>query len=381
VFRPKTLDLYILREVFVPVMLSLIVITIGLVVTPGARAGQVLSLLYCLLPSVIEQTLPLAVLLGVLLGIGRMSGDQELIAARACGISLYRLALPVVVFAIGVCPFALLLTMRVSPGANSSMRSLIMELTRTSGTWAVSEKVFNRNFPGITLYFDRLEQPGARLMNVLVSDGRNPSSPSVIVAKDAVLIPRQDAPSLTLRLYDGWIFGTSAGDAQHPDQQHFVRFATYDVEIALDDIFNGPHRVNELSMADLHAAIEVDPHHNNVWAKTEIARRWMAGMGVIPFALLGMLLGLTRVRGGRYERMVFALAAFFIYYVMMRTGEAVAQSGGVNAFIAVGFPDALLTGAVIMLFRGNAADRDNPGEMLGAWVRQVIEARVNTAAS
>ena len=386
-FQLKTIDRYILREIFVPVSLSLVVVTLALivinllkltdlVVNHGAGAGQVLDLLYCLMPSVIEQTLPLAVLLGVLLGVGRMSGDQELIAARACGMSLYRLALPVAIFAAALCPLALLLTMRIAPCANAAMRGQIMELTRTSGTWAVSEKVFNRNFPGLTLYFDRLEQPGSRLVDVMVSDIRNSSSPSVIVAKSAELMPRNEAPSLTLRLHDGWIFGASPED----DHQHFVRFATYDVEIALGDVFSGPHKVSELTMGDLRDAIRVGPGHHNVWAETEIARRWMVPGAILPFALLGMLLGLTRVRGGRYERLIFALAGFFLYYVMLRSGEAIAQAGSVNAYLAVGFPDALFGATAIILFHINSLDRDDPGALLRSWVRRAVAARLHPVA-
>jgi lipopolysaccharide export LptBFGC system permease protein LptF len=112
--RPKlnTIDRYILREAFVPVALSLAVITLGLlvinllkladlVVNHGATVGEVAGLIGCLLPAIFEQTLPVAVLIGVLLGIGRMSGDQELIAARACGVSLYRLAMPIGLLAAG----------------------------------------------------------------------------------------------------------------------------------------------------------------------------------------------------------------------------------------------------------------------------------------
>ena len=52
-----------------------------------------------IMPAFLELTFPMAVLLGVLLGFGRMSGDREMIAARACGVSLYRIAVPVMMVA------------------------------------------------------------------------------------------------------------------------------------------------------------------------------------------------------------------------------------------------------------------------------------------
>jgi len=377
----KTLDLYILRETFVPVVISLVVITLALVVVNlikladlvvnhGAGVGQVASLVGCLLPSVMEQTLPVAVLLGVLLGIGRMSGDQELIAARACGISLYRLALPVALFAAVLLPLALTLTMRWSPQANARMRGMIMQLTRSSATWMFSERVFNHHFPGITLYYERLQQPGSRLINVMVSDQRDPAAPAIIVAKSAVLQSRPNDTNLTLKMYDGWIFGTMQDDPN----RHLARFDTYDVAIGLDSLFAGPQKVTEMSTSELRATRTLSPNHRNVWAETELARRWMTAVSILPFALLGMLLGLTRVRGGRYERLIFAIALFFVYYVMFRSGEALAQAGSVAALLAVGFPNLLFGVAALVLLRLNALDLVNPGEVVTAWIRDRVAA-------
>jgi len=104
-----------------------------------------------------------AVLLGVLLGMGRMSSDQEVIAARACGISLHRLALPVMILAMAIYPFALMLAMKSSPLANVRLRGLIFELTRTSATSTVAEKIFQSEHSRLTLYFERAEPTGSRL--------------------------------------------------------------------------------------------------------------------------------------------------------------------------------------------------------------------------
>jgi lipopolysaccharide export system permease protein len=380
--RLGTLDRYILRETLFPVIISLVVITIGLlvinlikladlVVNHGAGLGEVASLIGCLLPSIMEQTLPVAVLLGVLLGIGRMSGDQELIAARACGMSLYRLALPVALSTLALFPVALLLSLSWSPNAGARMRTMIMDLTLSSATWMFSERVFDHHFPGITLYFERLEQPGSRLINVMVSDQRDAAAPAIIVAKSAVLRSGKDKDSLALRLYDGWIFGTTSTDPG----RHLARFDSYDIAVGLDSLFAGPQKVAEMTTAQLREARETSPHHHNVWAETELARRWMTPLSIIPFALLGMMLGLTRVRGGRYERLVFAVAVFFVYYVIFRSGQALAQAGTMPALLAVGFPNLLFMSIALLLLRLNALDLANPGEVVAAWVRDQVALR------
>ena len=129
-----------------------------------------------------------------------------------------------------------------------------------------------------------------------------------------------------------------------------------------------------MSMPELREARTLSPNHRNVWAETELARRWMTAVSILPFALLGMILGLTRVRGGRYERLIFAIALFFVYYVMFRSGEALAQAGSVGALLAVGFPNLLFSVIAVVLLRLNALDLVNPGEVLTAWVRARVAA-------
>ena len=99
--KPRTIDRYIAAEVIGPFVMGVGLLTFALVtgkllkltemvVNHGVGLGQVMSLIGYIMPAFLELTFPMAVLLGVLLGFGRMSGDRELIAARACGISLYR---------------------------------------------------------------------------------------------------------------------------------------------------------------------------------------------------------------------------------------------------------------------------------------------------
>src|SRR5690242_17612277 len=100
--RFTTLDRYVAGEVLAPFLLGVVLLTFALVtgrllklsemvVNHGVTLSDVASLIGLIMPAFLELTFPMAVLLGVLMGFGRMSSDRELIAARACGISLYRL--------------------------------------------------------------------------------------------------------------------------------------------------------------------------------------------------------------------------------------------------------------------------------------------------
>src|SRR2546427_10395510 len=94
-----------------------------LFVRHSGSGGQVLKLLLSTFPGVFAFTIPMAVLIGVLLGLGRMSSDSELIALTALGISRRRVLLPVVVLARAGLLAAMLITMGIGPFALGTFRA------------------------------------------------------------------------------------------------------------------------------------------------------------------------------------------------------------------------------------------------------------------
>src|SRR5579871_2864978 len=214
--RIPIIDRYVAREVFAPLMLGVILLTFALVtgrllkltemvVNRGVSVRDVLAMIGYIMPSFFELTLPMAVLLGVLLGFGRMSSERELIAARACGISLYRLAVPVIGIGVVVWALASWFSFSVRPWANHSLSDLLYRLSRTRSTAGLKEKVFNRTFPGIVLYVDRISPNDGSLHGVMISDDRNRGQQSTIIASNGIVLPDKESQAVTLRLYHGSI--------------------------------------------------------------------------------------------------------------------------------------------------------------------------------
>src|SRR5260221_7317676 len=98
------------RMVALPSVLGLILLRLALDPPPILREGEALiargvewsiivRVLVTLLPQALSVTIPMAVLLGILVGFGRLSADREFVALQACGVSLVRLLRPVAVVA------------------------------------------------------------------------------------------------------------------------------------------------------------------------------------------------------------------------------------------------------------------------------------------
>jgi len=81
----------------------------------SGSGSQILKLFLCIFPGVFTFTIPMAVLIGVLLGLGRMAADSEIIALTALGIGRRRILLPVGVLAFTGAVATMLMTLWLAP--------------------------------------------------------------------------------------------------------------------------------------------------------------------------------------------------------------------------------------------------------------------------
>jgi len=381
--RFSIIDRYIASEVVAPFVLGVALLTFALVtgrllkltemvVNRGVTLGDVASLIGYIMPAFLELTFPMAVLLGVLMGFGRMSGDRELIAARACGISLYRLAAPVLGFAIVIWAVSSWLAFSVRPWANAHLRERLYELTQTRSSAGLKDKVFNRNFPGLVIYVDHISASDEVLHGVMISDARNPSQQNTIIAKSGIIVPDRAHKTITLRLYDGSVFGLEATS----DSTHVTSFRIYDLNVRPDaELGAGERDPEEMSYRGLRMEIAKaraagNPDYN---AETELANKFTLPFTTVLFALLGIPLGLKPARGGQSERFGVAIALFFVYYSLMRAGDALALRGRLNPFIAMSIPDIVFTILAVTLFLRSAADRGDQGRGPGDVLWELVE--------
>src|SRR5271155_3954202 len=135
----RILDRYIVREVFRHALLGLAVFTfvffvpklvqlMELFVRHSGSGAQIFELFLCIFPAVFTFTLPMAVLIGVLLGLGRMSADSEIIALTALGIGRRRILLPLGVLAFSGFVLTLAFTLWLAPAALRSLRRIETQL-------------------------------------------------------------------------------------------------------------------------------------------------------------------------------------------------------------------------------------------------------------
>ena len=157
----RILDRYVLREVFPSFILGIGVFTFVIllneilrfaqrIVSQSASLADTLSILLHLLPSVLCLTIPMGFLLGVLIALGRLAADSEIVAMRASGVSLYRLLTPILVAATIAWGASSYLIIKVLPDSNQQVRQLFFKiLTSQAGTEVRPRVFYDRLFPNL----------------------------------------------------------------------------------------------------------------------------------------------------------------------------------------------------------------------------------------
>ena len=377
------IDRYVAREVLGPFAVDVGLLTFALVtgkllklmdmvVNHGVSLGEVIGIVGYIMPAFLELTFPMAVLLGVLMGFGRMSSDQEMTAARACGVSLYRLAVPVMIVALGVYALSSYFAFSLRPWANSNLRNKLYELSQTRTSAELKEKVFNSNFPGLVVYVDEMSDTDSSLKGVMISDARDPHNQNTIIAKHGLMLPDPKNKSITLRLFDGSIFGVEPAD----NATHVTSFRIYDLSVSPESGLDlSEQDPGEMTYSQLRADIKAARRQRkpDYAAETEMAGKFTVPFATMLFALLGISLGLKPARGGHSERFGVSVALFFLYYSLMRVGETLAQRGKLDAWIAMSIPDLVFMALAFWFFYRAASDKGDQGRGPGDIIWDLVE--------
>lgn len=365
----RILHRYVLREILVPFVFGLSIFTvvlliarllklIELVVTRGVPLGNVARIFVYIMPSFLEVTVPMAMLLAILVALGRMSADSEIVALRSSGLSLYQL-LPPVAVVVGLATLATAaLTLYARPWGNRSLRTALYDIARTRATAGLKAQVFNDEFPGLVIYTERIDSTTDTLSHVLISDERDPNERNRIFAREAGMISDPEAQTVTLRLRDGFIHTLGApGEAQYQTDFQF-----YDVNLDLRAALAGARRreapPNELTLGELQRAIEAKRALGQRFDAelVEYHRNFSIPFACVVFGLVAVPLGVQPVRAARSRGFALSLALIFTYYVLLSAGQALAEQGLVPAVAGLWLPNVVFTLLGAALFRRAARE-------------------------
>jgi LPS export ABC transporter permease LptG/LPS export ABC transporter permease LptF len=362
----RILDRYIFREILTSSLLGTLLATFvvflqhadrlfTILVGSNAKVQTVAALFYWSIPPLLPLTIPFGVLVGILIGLGRLSSDGEIIAMRAAGVSSRKVIAPVLFFAILGVGLAAFASLRLTPLAARESARIMDEIAATQLSADIAPRVFDESFPNHILYIGDVKGTGGTVAvwkPVFIADVTPPAQrasglkdkadgPMVTVAREAIAMPDAGRNRIQLTMTETATHEMSKdGVANDSSSLHSLQ--------ALDA--NPPNQESLRSSA--MNTRELINYHGPDWLenKIELHKRFALPLACFVLAMVGIPLGVTTRKGGKSAAYINAiLLAFFCYYLSFMTLINLSKQRVLPAQIALWLPNEVL-GLVGLIF-------------------------------
>jgi lipopolysaccharide export system permease protein len=359
----KIINRYIFREIAIPFIIILFVLTfvllmgkilqiMDLMVNKGIRALDIGHLIVLIMPNFMLFTIPVALLVAILIAMGRLSADNEITVLKASGVSLIQLYYPVAVASLLAFVAAMVIGYFLVPQSNFATKRLLFELASQNASIGIKEKVFNADFKGLLLYADKIPADGEYMEGVLILDNRIMGKTNTILAKKAFLVADPKLMIVKLRLENGSIHTVSSDLKSYRK----VDFKSYDINLDLSTTLasvTDEHKSStDMTMTELLARMKNKELGDAVVRELaiEVHKKFSIPLSCIFFGLLALPLGITGHRAVKSRGFAVGIIIVSAYYLLRIGGEALVENGRLAPAIGVWTPNVVFALLGIYLF-------------------------------
>jgi len=350
----KILRNYFLKEFIGPLFLALGVLTFvmmlgnlvkiaDLIINKGVDIYSVFKLFLLMIPYLLTYTLPIAALTAVLMSLGRLSSDNEIIAIKASGINFFSLIFPLLVVGLILSLILVVFNDRVIPYAHYASRKTLIEVGVKNPAAALEPGVFINSFEKYVLFIYRIDQN--KLGNVRIYEPQGENKPTrTIVAKSGEFIAIPEKKLVKLKLMSGT---SDEPDPEKPGNFYKLNFKTYFMTLNLAQAQDkGPIRKKPKDMTIQELKNEVaqlkkegiDPTP----LITEINEKIALAFSCLIFILLGSSLAIITRRREKSINFGISFVIIGVYYLLLLGSEALSLQGRFSPVIAMWLPNIVL---------------------------------------
>ncbi len=317
-----------------------------------ASLGGVAKIFLFTLPNTFTFTIPMAVLVGVLLGLSRLAADSEVTAMRAVGIGVWFFVRVVSAIAILGWAISLVNSLYLAPKATAALLELEDSLKNQQASFEVQPRVFYEDFKNYVLYVQdiRASAGASRWQSIFLADLSDPVSPKVTTAEQAVVVDGGDN-TLLMRLRNGTEHELVSNNGT--PQYQISTFAESELPLSIgtqEDTRIGHNDTPILAMSN-RVLYEHTKGEDGRAYLIELHKRFAYPAACLVLMLIGIPLGLSSRRGGKSTGFVVTIALVFIYYFFSSTGIALAREGKVPVFVGVWAANMLFAFFGLLLLR------------------------------
>lgn len=359
----RIIDRYIFKEIAVPFIIILFVLTfvllmgkmlqiMDLIINKGVSVISVAKVILFLMPAFMIFTVPIALLISVLIAVGRLSSDNEMTALKTSGISLLQMYYPVAIASLITFVFSIIIGYFIVPQSNVATKYLLFNIVQQNANVGIKEKVFNDNFKDFLIYADKIPDNKNYMERIMISDKRIIGEQNMILAKKAFLTSDPQSMTVKLSLEDGSIHTVSSDLKSYRK----IDFRSYDINLdlsgALSDFEESAKSTQDMTLRELLDKMkkpELKEDKRKEFA-IEAHKKFSTPLACIFFGIIGLPLGMRSHRSVKSKGFAIGLVVVSIYYVLRTGGEAFAETGHLPVTIGIWGPNFLFAVFGVLLF-------------------------------
>lgn len=361
---------YIFRELLSPFVISLFFLTFvflmtripeitNMVVNYNADISSVALMIIFTLPRFLEFTVPMSVMISILLTFMRMSGENEIIALKNAGVSLYRLLTPVLVFSFMGVLLTLWVTVYGVSWGKLSLEKKSIEIASSSIDVAFQERQFNSQIENVMIYVSHVDMKTKELKDVFIEDRRTKGVTSISVAPLGKLIHMEDEKNYTIRLYNGLInqVDIDAGSVST------IKFGNYDINIDLramnKKIKKVSKDIDERNLFDLIGLINSGVKDKLILREIllELHEKLSIPFACLALGILAFPLGIQSISLRKSSGFGFGVFFFLLYYCLLAVGWSAGEHGSFPPWLSMWLPNFVMGGIGVFLLVRNAKEK------------------------
>jgi LPS export ABC transporter permease LptG/LPS export ABC transporter permease LptF len=355
---------YLAKELLVPTCFALGAFTLvvltkdftgysELVINRGAGLARVGQIVLLQAVPLMSQMLPFAVLVGVLMGLGRLGADREILIISALGIEPRRLIAPVALFGTGAALFGLMLALFIAPWANRGVDQSLREIAQVNPAAEIQPAIVSR-FGDWKLEAREVSSSGQMLGQVLLWI---PSVGETVFAETAE-VGASGEDGLEIVLHNGTLLLNTRKSltamrfeemrSELPNTSEFLHASPEDrlAGMPLSEL-------SELSQRSAPSETPGDPQTGDLGlvARSELHRRFVLPTAALLFGVIAVPLAFTRKNASRSSGAMLGLVVTIAYYGLVQLAEGVTQRDPELVALAAWLPNAALFILTALLYR------------------------------
>jgi lipopolysaccharide export system permease protein len=355
---------YILKEFFNLFFLSLGLFTFvmllgniikiaNLIISKKVEFIEMMKLFGYLIPYLLTYTIPISILNALLMSLGRLSSDNEIIAMRASGINIIYLIIPLLIIGLIFSLLLFILNDSVIPYTHFASRKALTEIGIKNPAAFLEPGVFIDSFQNYIIFIYHIQEN--KLYNIRIYEPQPGNRPArTIIAKKGEFVSIPEKSMVKLKLIDGT---SDEPDPENPYNFYKLNFKTYFINLSLSNSIQQiqkEKKPKDMNFKELrqyirkmkNMGIDATP------AISHLQERMALSFSCFIFALIGSAIGLITRRREKSINLGLAFLIIGIYYLLLLGAEALCMNGFINPQIGMWVPNLLLgTLGVFLLYR------------------------------